>query len=222
MFCKIAHRYDLLNHLLSLNVDRIWRSRLVGAACVPEGGRVLDACAGTGDVAMAFARCAVAREVVAVDLSREMLRIGRAKARRANIEGGVRFVEGDVLFLPFRERSFDVVTIAFGLRNLASYEKGLSEMSRVLVRGGRIAILEFAPSPRGFFASVYAFYLRKAIPRIGGLVSGSKAAYDYLASSVGEFPSVERVLALMAGAGLRNLSAESLTGGIVYIYRGEK
>jgi demethylmenaquinone methyltransferase/2-methoxy-6-polyprenyl-1,4-benzoquinol methylase len=222
MFSKIARRYDLLNHLLSLNMDRGWRRRLAETARVPSGGRVLDACAGTGDVAVAFAGHSAAAEVVAVDLSREMLKIGRAKAKRADLRGAARFVEGDVLSLPFGNGSFDVVTIAFGLRNLASYEKGLSEMSRVLVPGGRIAILEFAPSPRGLFGSGYAFYLRKAIPRIGGIISGSKAAYDYLARSVGEFLSAERVLDLMAGAGLRNLSAEPLTGGIVYIYCGEK
>jgi demethylmenaquinone methyltransferase/2-methoxy-6-polyprenyl-1,4-benzoquinol methylase len=221
MFSRIAPRYDLLNHFLSLNIDRPWRRRLVEAAGVGDGGRVLDACAGTGDVAIAFATYSGATEVVAVDLSPNMLRQAKEKTQSAGHDGIVRFVEGDVLRLPFKAGVFDAVTIAFGLRNLENYEAGLYEMARVLVPGGRLAILEFAPPPRGLRGAAYAFYLRKLIPYIGGIVSGSKEAYDYLASSVGKFLPAERVLDLMARVGLKNLSAEALTHGIVYLYRGE-
>jgi demethylmenaquinone methyltransferase/2-methoxy-6-polyprenyl-1,4-benzoquinol methylase len=222
IFSGIAPRYDLLNHLLSLNVDRLWRRRLVEAAGVKPGGRVLDACAGTGDVAIAFAKHSGAAQIIAVDLSREMMEIGREKVERTNSRGRVQFVEADVLCLPCRTGVFDAVTIAFGLRNLAHYDTGLSEMARVLAPGGRLAILEFAPPSAGLRGRAYAFYLHKMIPHFGRIVSGSKEAYGYLAASVGGFLPPERVLDLMARSGFRNLSAKSLTGGIVYVYRGEK
>lgn len=222
MFSGIAPRYDLLNHFLSLNVDRVWRRRLVEAAGVPDGGRVLDACAGTGDVAIALVEHSGAADVVAVDLSGEMTRIGREKVRRANHAGRIQFAEGDVLDLPFRTGCFDAVTIAFGLRNLADCAAGLSEMARVLKPGGRIAVLEFAPPSGRVWSAAYAFYLHKIIPPVGRVISGSKEAYNYLASSVDGFLPPERLLGLMARSGFRNLSAKSLTGGIVFVYRGEK
>lgn len=221
MFSRIAPRYDLLNHLLSLNVDRLWRRRLADAAGVPRGGRALDACAGTGDVAIALAARSGAAEIVAVDLSREMIRIGERKAARAAPGGRIQFVEGDVLDLPFRAGAFDAVTIAFGLRNLADRGKALAETARVLIPGGRVVILEFAPPSAGLRGRAYAFYLHKMIPLIGRAISGSTEAYGYLASSVGGFLPAERVLDLMARSGFRNLSAKPLTGGIVYVYRGE-
>jgi demethylmenaquinone methyltransferase/2-methoxy-6-polyprenyl-1,4-benzoquinol methylase len=222
MFSKIAHRYDLLNHLLSLNIDRSWRRRLVEAARLRRGGRVLDACAGTGDVAFAFLRDTEPSEIVAVDLSREMLEIGAAKSQRQGLDGRVRFVEGDVLALPFDDGWFDAVSIAFGLRNLPDYAKGLAEMTRVLAPGGRLVILEFAPPSRELYRRGYAFYLRQVVPLVGGLVSGSREAYEYFAASVGDFLPRERVLDLMRKARLKNVSAHGFTGGIVYVYSGDK
>jgi demethylmenaquinone methyltransferase/2-methoxy-6-polyprenyl-1,4-benzoquinol methylase len=222
MFSGIAGRYDGLNHLLSLNIDRVWRRRLVESCGLPRRGRVMDACTGTGDVAIAFARRTEAAEVIALDRSRAMLDIGREKAARRKLDGKIRFVEGDVLDLPFESGRFDAVSIAFGLRNLADYAAGLSEMTRVLVPGGRLGILEFAPPSRELYRKGYAFYLQYVIPRVGRLVSGSKDAYGYLASSVGDFLPSERGLGLMREAGLRNVSAKRSTGGIVTLYRGEK
>ncbi len=222
MFSRIAHRYDLLNHLLSLNIDRSWRRRLVESARLRRGGRVLDACAGTGDVAFAFFRDAEPSEIVAVDLSREMLEIGEAKSQRQGLDGRVRFVEGDVLALPFDDGRFDAVSIAFGLRNLPDYGKGMAEMTRVLAPGGKLVILEFAPPSRELYRRGYAFYLRRVVPLVGGLVSGSREAYEYFASSVGDFLPRERVLDLMRKAKLKNVSARRLTGGIVYVYSGDK
>jgi demethylmenaquinone methyltransferase/2-methoxy-6-polyprenyl-1,4-benzoquinol methylase len=222
MFSMIAHRYDLLNHLLSLNIDRLWRRRLVERSGLPLGGRVLDACAGTGDVAFAFARYADPSEVVGVDLSRAMLEIGKEKALRKKLDGLVRFVEGDVLALPFEDGRFDAVSIAFGLRNLPDYAAGIAEMTRVLVPRGRLLVLEFAPPSRDLYRRGYVFYLGRVIPLVGGAVSGSSEAYGYLASSVGEFLARERVLNLMEAAGLKNVSAKRMTGGIVYLYSGEK
>jgi len=222
MFSTIAGRYDVLNHLLSLNIDRVWRRRLVESCSLPRRGRVMDACTGTGDVAIAFARHTEAAEVIALDRSREMLDVGREKAAREKLDGKIRFIEGDVLDLPFESGRFDAMSIAFGLRNLADYAAGLSEMTRVLVPGGCLVILEFAPPSRKLYRKGYAFYLQCVIPRVGRLVSGSKDAYGYLASSVGDFLPSERVLDLMREARLRNVSAKQSTGGIVTLYRGEK
>ena len=222
MFSRIAGRYDLLNHLLSLNIDRSWRRALVEQSGLAAGGRVLDVCAGTGDVAIAFAEHAEPSEIVCVDLSREMLEIGVEKARRRKIEGVVRFVEGDALRLPFGDGRFDAVSIAFGLRNLPDYAAGIAEMKRVLAPGGRLLVLEFAPPSRDLYRKGYAFYLGRLVPFVGGAVSGSREAYRYLASSVGEFVTRERVVDLFQEAGLKNVSAKPMTGGIVFLYIGEK
>ncbi|MBP2681528.1 MAG: 2-octaprenyl-6-methoxy,4-benzoquinone methylase [Candidatus Krumholzibacteriota bacterium] len=222
MFSRIAGRYDLLNHLLSLNIDRSWRRALVEQSGLAAGGRVLDVCAGTGDVAVAFAKHAEPSEIVCVDLSREMLEIGIEKARRRKLEGVVRFVEGDALRLPFGDGRFDAVSIAFGLRNLPDYAAGIAEMKRVLAPGGRLLVLEFAPPSRDLYRKGYAFYLGRLVPFVGGAVSGSREAYRYLASSVGEFVTRERVVDLFQEAGLKNVSAKPMTGGIVFLYIGEK
>jgi demethylmenaquinone methyltransferase/2-methoxy-6-polyprenyl-1,4-benzoquinol methylase len=222
MFSRIARRYDLLNRLLSLNIDRSWRRRLVERSGLSIGGRVLDVCAGTGDVAFAFARHSEPAEIVCVDLSREMLAIGEEKARRRGLYGRVRFVEGDALRLPFDDRRFDAVSIAFGLRNLPDYPAGVSEMRRVLAPGGRLLVLEFAPPSRDLYRRGYSFYLGRLVPFVGGVVSGSREAYEYLASSVGDFLAGEKVIELFEKAGLKNASATPMTGGIVYLYTGER
>jgi len=222
MFSDIAHSYALLNHLFILNLDRVWRRRLVESAGLPPRGRVMDACSGTGDIAIAFAERTEAAEVIALDRSGEMLDIGRAKAAGRKLDEKIHFIEGDVLDLPFESGRFDAVSIAFGLRNLADYAAGVAEMTRVLVHGGRLVILEFAPPSKGLFGRGYASYLHHVIPRAGRLVSGSRDAYAYLASSVSNFLPSERVLDLMREAGLRKVSAKRLTGGIVTLYRGEK
>ncbi|UCH85827.1 MAG: ubiquinone/menaquinone biosynthesis methyltransferase [Candidatus Latescibacterota bacterium] len=218
MFSKIASRYDLLNHVLSFNADRGWRRRAVRAAKLPSRGRVLDACSGTGDVAIEFARRSQQSAVVGVDLSGGMIGVGVEKTRKA----GVHWVEGNVLDLPFGPGCFDAVTIAFGLRNLIHREQGIGEMARVLRSGGRLVVLEFAPPGHGLFQRVYRLYLRSVVPTIGALLSGDGGAYRYLATSVGDFLEPELVLDLMGAAGLRELCAEPLTGGIAYIYSAEK
>jgi demethylmenaquinone methyltransferase/2-methoxy-6-polyprenyl-1,4-benzoquinol methylase len=222
MFSRIAPRYDFLNHLLSWNIDRSWRRRLVELAALRPGARVLDVCAGTGDVAFAFFRYADPAGVVCLDRSREMLEVGLEKARRRKLDGLVRFVEGDVLHLPFEDGRFDAVTVGFGLRNLPDYDAGAAEMRRVLSPGGRFVVLEFAPPSRGLYRKGYAFYLGRVIPLLGGAVSGSREAYRYLASSVGGFLEKERVVGLFEKSGFKNVSAKPMTGGIVYLYSGEK
>jgi len=222
MFSEIAHRYDLLNHLLSLNVDRRWRRALVEMAGVGEGGRVLDVATGTGDVAIEFARRTRAQPIVGLDPSRGMLAVGRDKVARLGLDGRVRMTEGDALALPFPHGTFDAVTIAFGLRNLPDYGAGLSEMVRVLAPGGRLLVLEFFPPRGGLFLKAYRFYLGAVLPTIGRAVSGSSSAYRYLARSIEEFIGHDEIGSLMARSGVARVDARKLTGGIAFIYRGTK
>jgi len=222
MFSQIAHRYDLLNHLLSMNIDRVWRKQLVRMAEAPGGARILDAATGTADVAIAFADALPDCSVAGVDLSEGMLAIGREKIAKRKLGDRVQLHMGDVMKLPYADGEFDVVTIAFGLRNLPGYDTGISEMTRVLKPGGRLLVLEFSPPTHGFRLKLYGFYLRRIIPFVGGIVSGSRSGYRYLASSIGDFPRRDSVVELMQGADLDRVRAERLTGGIAYIYRGER
>jgi demethylmenaquinone methyltransferase/2-methoxy-6-polyprenyl-1,4-benzoquinol methylase len=222
MFSQIAGSYDFLNHLFSLHIDRLWRRQLLTLSDLPESAKVLDACTGTGDVAMVFAGSQRVSSVVGVDLSTGMLDIANAKVERKSLDGKVRFMEADVLDLPFVDGVFDTVTISFGLRNLPDYAKGMAEMIRVLKPGGNLLILEFAPPTRDLLLKAYNFYLRKVIPAVGSFISGSDAAYKYLATSVDGFLSPERMLELLEHAGLGSLLTKKLACGVAYIYRGQK
>ena len=220
MFSRIAHRYDLLNHVLSMNVDRYWRRQLVKSAAVADGGRVLDACTGTGDVAIGFARALGDGTIIGVDRSSGMLAIGRAKLERLDLSDRIELREADVLDLPFDDGEFDAVTIAFGLRNLPDYERGLSELTRVLKPGGRLVVLEFSPPAGKFALKGYNFYLQRVIPVVGGILSGSREAYRYLATSIGDFLPRDRILELLASTRLSEIHARRMTGGIAYLFSG--
>jgi demethylmenaquinone methyltransferase/2-methoxy-6-polyprenyl-1,4-benzoquinol methylase len=222
LFSKIAPRYDLLNHLLSLGIDRGWRRRLVEYAEVKPGEKILDVCVGTGDLAIRFAHADSVGYIAGIDLSEEMLRIAKRKIKGNNIGRKVGLLKGDGLSLPFPNNSFDIVSIGFGLRNLDSRQRGISEMVRVLKEGGRLLILEFSPPARSLFGKVYSLYLNTIIQTVGGIVSGSADAYRYLSTSVAGFPRPEEILEQMELEGLRGLHSEGLTGGIAYIYRGQK
>ncbi len=224
MFGRIAPRYDLLNHLLSLDVDKVWRRRVAtrfGAILKNPGARVLDLCCGTGDLALAFRKEAPeGAEIVGSDFVPEML--DRARAKAAAVDGKIVFVEADALALPFADASFDLVACSFGFRNLANYESGLREILRVLRPGGAAAILEFA-EPRGkLFGGMYRFYFRRVLPRLGGLISGNGAAYTYLPSSVSKFPSPENLQAQFSAAGYEDARFERWTGGIVTLHTARK
>jgi demethylmenaquinone methyltransferase/2-methoxy-6-polyprenyl-1,4-benzoquinol methylase len=224
MFGRIAPRYDLLNHLLSLDIDKAWRRRVArrfSALLHDPAERVLDLCCGTGDLALAFRREAPAgAEIIGSDFVPEML--VRARAKAAASGGGVTFVEADALALPFGDGSFDLVSCSFGFRNLANYERGLLEILRVLKPGGFVAILEFA-EPRGkMFGGLYRFYFRRVLPRLGGLISGNGSAYTYLPNSVSKFPSPEALQALFSGAGYTGVEFVRWTGGIVTLHTGGK
>ena len=217
MFGRIAGRYDLLNHLLSGNVDKGWR-RLVARTLRPSlvgGARVLDVACGTGDLALALATAGEA-QVVGLDFCRPMLEIARRKADA--VSRAVPFVEGDALRLPFADESFDVVTIAFGLRNLSGVEEGLRELLRVLKAGGRVAVLEFSSPVVPGVRALFGFYFRRVLPGIGGLISGSRGAYEYLPDSVSRFPDQKRLAELMRGAGFEGVEYRNLTGGIAALH----
>lgn len=224
MFGRIAPRYDFLNHLLSLDIDKMWRRRVarrVTAVLHNPSARVLDLCCGTGDLALALRREAPAgAQIVGSDFVSEML--NRARAKAAASQAGITFVEADALDLPFKDGKFDLVTCSFGFRNLANYERGLLEIFRVLKPGGAAAILEFSEPKGKLFGSLYRFYFRHVLPRLGGLISGSSAAYSYLPSSVSKFPSPEALQALFERVGLTEARFERWTGGIVALHTGRK
>jgi len=220
MFTAIAPRYDLLNRLLSGNIDRSWRARLVAEAGIPDGGSVLDVATGTGDVALEFARRTRAARIVGVDPSAGMLRVGRAKIHRAGFDGRVHLVRGDALRPPFFGDLFDAATIAFGLRNLPDFPAGVNVMARSLRPGGKMLVLEFSPPRRGVFLAAYRFYLRHVLPDAGRIVSGSREAYRYLAESIETFVNHDELAHMMQRAGLRTQPPIRLTGGIAYIHRG--
>ncbi|MBC8028860.1 MAG: bifunctional demethylmenaquinone methyltransferase/2-methoxy-6-polyprenyl-1,4-benzoquinol methylase UbiE [Pyrinomonadaceae bacterium] len=221
MFATIAARYDLLNHLLSGNIDKRWR-RLVAKILyqgLPLESRILDVACGTGDLSLTLSESGEAR-IVGLDFCRPMLDIAAAKSLKRGAK--VPFIEGDALALPFQDRSFDSVTIAFGLRNLASVESGLCELLRVLRPGGRVAVLEFSKPRYAIFRGLFKVYFTKLLPFVGGLISGSRGAYQYLPDSVSRFPDQKELASLMKNAGFEEVTYQNLTGGIAALHLGRR
>jgi demethylmenaquinone methyltransferase/2-methoxy-6-polyprenyl-1,4-benzoquinol methylase len=224
MFAAIAHRYDLLNHLLSLNIDRSWRRFAARVAAPEPGAPVLDCCTGTADLALAYDRAAAGSSpIVGTDFCREMLAVGRTKVQKARAAGRVALVAGDVERLPVPSDTFGVVAVAFGLRNVHDTVRGLDEMIRAARPGGKIAILEFS-RPRGrFLGQLYLAFFRHLLPRIGQtLAPNREGAYDYLPRSVLSFPDGQAMLDLLAARGLIEVAQYPLTGGIATLYVGQK
>jgi demethylmenaquinone methyltransferase/2-methoxy-6-polyprenyl-1,4-benzoquinol methylase len=224
MFGRIAGRYDLLNHLLSLGIDRYWRRRTVRLVR-PDGPLpILDVCTGTGDLALAYDRAAGGRTpIVAADFCHEMLAIGRQKAERAGAESRVTFIEADAQSLPLPTGAFQIVCVSFGLRNVADTDRGLAEMARVCAPSGRVAVLEFSTPTRQPFKSAYGWYFSHVLPRIGRLFArDSGGAYEYLPASVGEFPQGAALLERMRAADLSDLRSYPLTLGVATLYVGTK
>jgi demethylmenaquinone methyltransferase/2-methoxy-6-polyprenyl-1,4-benzoquinol methylase len=217
MFGRVAPRYDLLNHLLSFNIDRHWRNRTVQRlqpVLERRDAKVLDLCCGTGDLMLAL-RAKANALVFGSDFCHPMLTVAKQKAGP-----GSPFFEADALRLPVKDRSVDAITVAFGFRNLANYEAGLLELRRVLKPGGMAAILEFSQPPNRVFNSAYGFYSRNILPRIGGLISGASDAYTYLPDSVRKFPDAPGLSAKMTAAGFDGVSFERMTFGIVALHMG--
>lgn len=229
MFGRIAPRYDFLNHFLSFSFDRLWRRRtaprFTDILRLPDAV-VLDICCGTGDLTLALDRVAKRRgngsgaRVIGCDFAMPMLALARDKARQARKSVG--FFAADALELPLADASVNLVTAAFGFRNLANYRDGLAEIYRVLRPGGEAGILEFCEPRRGIAAALYRAYFMKILPRIGGAVSGDASAYAYLPASVMRFPQPDELAAWMREAGLTNVRYERWTFGAVTLHRGQK
>lgn len=224
MFAAISGRYDLLNHLLSMNVDRYWRWRTTRVVPIDGSMPVLDLATGTGDLAFAYLRQSRGQiPIVGADFCREMLAIGQRKAQRADPGGRTRFVEADAQRLPFPDDSFQIVSIAFGLRNVTDTQRGLAEMVRVVQPGGRVAILEFSMPRNRVLAAIYRFYFRRVLPLIGqALARNRDEAYRYLPASVLEFPDGPALLDVMSLCGLAQNRWIPLTFGIASLYIGVK
>lgn len=215
MFDNIAPRYDFLNRLLSMRIDTFWRKRLVDKAIEVSSKTILDVACGTGDLTISLAKRTKAN-VEGVDLSAGMVKVGQEKMQQLGLD--VKLVVGDAEKLPYEDASFDVVTCAFGVRNFGNLKGGLYEMKRVLKPGGRLLILEFSQSKNVLFK----FYFKHVLPTVGGWISKDKRAYQYLPTSVGEFPSGEKFVSLLAEIGFHETSFKPLTGSIATIYQAQR
>lgn len=222
MFSGIAKRYDLLNHVLSANIDKRWR-RLVreklAEVLADDKAVVLDVACGTGDLSLELQKHAKAR-VIGTDFCRPMLAIASEKTAKLDLQ--IPYIEGDAMQLSFADGSFDAVTIAFGLRNLSSFEDGLKELHRILKPNGKLAVLEFSSPLVPGFKALFNFYFTQILPKIGGMISGSRGAYEYLPDSVSRFPDQKNLVKMIQRVGFSDVVYENLTGGIAAIHTGIK
>lgn len=221
IFNDIAPRYDLLNHLLSLNIDKGWRRKAMAHIGEEEKGHLLDVACGTGDFSIAACRAGV-RRVTGIDISANMVEVGRRKVRALGLEERIALQSGDSEQMEFGEGTFDAVTVAFGVRNFEHLEQGLREMQRVLRRGGKVVILEFSMPERFPMKQLYRFYFRRLLPLIGGWISGNKGAYAYLPESVMKFPQGKAFLDIMEKCGFAEAAQRKLSFGIASLYTGVK
>jgi demethylmenaquinone methyltransferase/2-methoxy-6-polyprenyl-1,4-benzoquinol methylase len=224
MFGQIAGRYDLLNRLLSLGIDRSWRRRTVKLV-PPEGASpILDVCTGTADMALAYWRASHGQApIVGADFCAPMLAVAREKCRRAAADARITLIEADALRLPFADDTFQIVSVAFGLRNVSDTDAGLREMVRVCRPGGRVAVLEFSTPTVWPLGALYGWYFQQVLPRIGqALARNTQAAYNYLPQSVGRFPQAEALAERMRAAGLGGVWFRPFTFGVATLYVGKK
>ena len=219
MFDRIANRYDLLNRIISLGLDRSWRKRMVESAAIGEPSRLLDIATGTGDVALDLARTYPSAEVLGLDPSVGMLGVGTKKVLHAGLSHRVHLVEGDAQNMPFEDNSFDGCTIAFGIRNVPDRAKGLAEMNRVLRPGTPLAVLELSEPDGGPLAPFARFHVHHVVPTLGGLLSGSKE-YRYLQKSIADFPAPDTFADMMRHAGFRSVRLERMSFGAAHLYVG--
>jgi demethylmenaquinone methyltransferase/2-methoxy-6-polyprenyl-1,4-benzoquinol methylase len=223
LFASIARRYDLLNDLQSFGLHRLWKRQVVNLANVQNGNRALDLCCGTGDIALALARQGA--ETTGLDFSEKMLEVANARNQKSNPQSTIhnpQFIQGDAQQLPFPENSFDIVTVGYGLRNLASWEKGLEEMLRVARPGGRIVVLEFGKPANLIWRKIYFTHLKCSVPLIGLLFCGNPQAYAYILESLKHYPAQLAVAEKMRGLKLGNVRVINLLGGAMAINYGEK
>lgn len=223
MFDNIAPTYDKLNHILSFNIDRIWRRRVMRIVRRSHAQKIMDVATGTGDLAIAMAKRVVGTHIIGVDLSEEMLQVARTKIEKLGLKERIEVYKGDAENLNIVDSdSIDAATVAFGVRNFENLEKGLSEIYRTLRKGGKFVVLEFSIPRNRFIRWVYAQYSHRLLPRIGAMLSKDRKAYDYLPDSVEEFPSPERFAEILRGVGFKDIKLRSQSFGIAYIYEATK
>ncbi len=222
MFNNIAFRYDFLNRLLSMGIDKGWRKKVIALIKKKESLNILDIATGTGDLALELGQALPKAKVIGLDLAPQMLEIGRQKAQKKGMSESISFIEGDAENLPFQDNSFDAITVAFGVRNFETPLKGLKEMNRVLKPGGQLIVLEFSKTRSKFFKGIFNFYFKYILPQIGRLISKDARAYQYLYDSVQAFPSGNEFLNLLDQSGYRAEKWIPLTFGVCSIYYGEK
>ena len=223
MFDNIAPNYDRLNHILSLNIDRMWRRRVMRIVRRSKANKIMDIATGTGDLAIAMAKRMERAEILGIDLSEEMLAVARSKVKRLGLEQRITLLKGDAESLTMvADGVMDVATVAFGVRNFENLEGGLAEIYRTLKAGGKLVVLEFSIPRNRLVRWVYAQYSHRLIPRIGALISKDREAYTYLPESVDEFPSPERFTDMLLGVGFKEVRRRSQSFGIAHIYEAVK
>ena len=220
MFDNIAPKYDLLNHVLSMKIDVLWRNTLVKWMNADQPKEVLDVATGTGDLAIAVQKGTGAK-IVGLDLSQQMLNVGIEKIKKISLTDQIEMIKGDAENLPFESNKFDAVSVAFGVRNFENLEKGLDELKRVVKEGKSVYILEFS-KVEGFLAPFYMFYFKNILPQIGKLVSKDNRAYTYLPDSVNAFPFGERMKTILLNVGFTQVEYKKLSLGIATIYKATK
>ncbi|MBO5894915.1 MAG: bifunctional demethylmenaquinone methyltransferase/2-methoxy-6-polyprenyl-1,4-benzoquinol methylase UbiE [Alistipes sp.] len=223
MFDNIAPTYDRLNHIMSLNIDKIWRRRVMRIVRRHKARKIMDVATGTGDLAIAMAKRVDRTQILGIDLSEEMLAVARKKIQKQGLEERIMLEKGDAENLAMvSSESLDAATVAFGVRNFENIERGLSEIYRTLRVGGLLVVLEFSMPKNRLIRWVYSQYAHRLLPRIGGMISKDKRAYTYLPDSVEEFPAPERFAEILKGVGFKSVKLRSQSCGIAYIYIATK
>lgn len=223
MFDNIAPTYDKLNHIMSFNIDRVWRRRVMRIVRRSKAHKIMDVATGTGDLAIAMAKRVDRTQILGVDLSEEMLAVARRKVEKQGLEERIMLEKGDAENLDMvTTESIDAATVAFGVRNFENIERGLKEIYRTLKQGGKLVVLEFSMPKNRLVRWVYSQYAHRLLPRIGGMISKDKQAYTYLPDSVEEFPSPERFAEMLRGVGFKSVKTRSQSFGIAYIYDATK
>ena len=223
MFDNIAPTYDKLNHIMSLNIDRVWRRRVMRIVRRAKAHKIMDVATGTGDLAIAMAKRVDRTQILGVDLSEEMLAVARRKVEKQGLEERIMLEKGDAENLDMvTSESIDAATVAFGVRNFENIERGLKEIYRTLKPGGKLVVLEFSMPKNRLVRWVYSQYAHRLLPRIGGMISKDKQAYTYLPDSVEEFPAPERFAEILRGVGFKSVKTRSQSFGIAYIYDATK
>lgn len=223
MFDNIAPTYDKLNHIMSLNIDRVWRRRVMRIVRRAKAHKIMDVATGTGDLAIAMAKRVDRTQILGIDLSEEMLAVAREKIRKQGLEERIMLEKGDAENLSMvADESVDAVTVAFGVRNFENMEQGLRELYRTLKHGGKLVVLEFSMPKNSLIRWIYRQYAHRLLPYVGGMISKDKRAYTYLPDSVEEFPAPERFAEMLKSVGFTKVRLRRQSCGIAYIYDATK